>query len=194
MTVTKHALITRPNQPDVRLFLFRVERGVYRWRTDMGQGYRGLEVDYLSESDAVVAIRIMVDNSVDYVGCDLTINPVAPPAEERAAFRVLNEIKLARVLNEDAYSQDEIASIIRNETAIDKLTASINILIAYEIQRLLQPKPPGLDMTHAGLLLDVVEALERSQSVDLSQVKAKLKQPVDTVKIYSSLPPEVKPS
>ena len=43
-------------------------------------------------------------------------------------------------------------------------------------------------MTHGGLILGVLEALEPAMKVDLSNLKTKLTEGIETVKVYSAMP------
>ena len=181
MQVVNTASIVKPEGKTDRLALFKVERGCFRWRTQAGEVHPGLEADFLDASDAVRAIRVLVDGDPRFVGSDLTVHPVAPPPEERAAKAIWKA--------GDDLSVDEIAEIIRKETAIDRLVENISLLVAYELPRLRMPKPAGLDLIQGGLLLNVIEAMERAQATDYSNLKSILKKPVEKVQLYSNLPP-----
>lgn len=186
MTIINRAALKIRDGQEKKLSLFRVERGVFRWVEDAtSEPFDG--VDYLSDTDAIKGLRVLVDGDPAYVGCELTIHPVSPPAEERAARRIYEWFDNAGDSAPEIFL-DAISEIIRNETAIDKLTETLNLLLAYEVTRLRAPKPAGLDLVHAGLLLDAVCALERSQAIDLTGIKSRLKQPVERIQVYQSTP------
>lgn len=180
MTITKRATIKSPVGLIVEMALFRVESKCYRWIETLS-GQRSDDIDYLSESDAIRGLRVWADTDPSAVGYDLTIIPVAPPPEERAAKRILRELQ-------GEISVDEIAEIIRNETGLAAMIESSNLLLAYLIRNLHQPKPPGLDVTQAGLILEVIVALERAQATDLPNLKKRLTETPSEIKIVGSAP------
>jgi len=182
MTIVQKAVLKHPDQRTQNLSLFRLEPSVYRWIID-GPGRPFDCVDYLSFHDGVKQLRVLVETDPAYVGVDLTIVPVELPPEERAARRVSPLCK-----DRDL---EAIATIIREETAIDKLIEATNLLLAYEYPRRLQPKRPGLDLTWAGLVLSIIEALEIAQRQDLSNLKKQLTEGIKDIKIYSALPPQM---
>lgn len=191
MTIVKKAIIKHLEnaEPPQQLSLFRIEPKVYRWINDAtGQQTRSLPVDYLTEDDALRALRVRIDGEAQWVGWDLTIIPVADPPEVRAAKR-LPSVFTRDWDNDVPRAVDEAATIIRQETGIDKLVEAVNLLITYEMPRLREGKRPGLDMKHGGLIIEVLEALEKTQQVDLSNLKAKLAQGLETVKVYTNAPP-----
>jgi len=202
MTIVQKAILKHPSHSKSKLAvgtrlslsLFRVEPQVHRWILD-GPGRPFDGVDYLSAHDAVKGLRVLVEGDPAYVGCDLTITPVAPPPEERAAKRIWTEIGDwcgGRAVRPESETE-AMAQIIREEAGIDKLTEAINLLLAYEFPRRLQPKQPGLDMTWGGLVLSIIDALEVAQQTDLSNLKKQLADGIKDIKIYSTLPPQKKP-
>ncbi len=204
MTIVKRAVFKSEGGPGtipiktIQLSLMRVEKHAFRWIDEVtGNPFDG--VDYVEETDAVKALRVLVETDPKWVGIDLTVFPVAPPPEERAARRIVEAWRDSMIKRFDLPVEqtcridmsgpiNETAEIIRNETAIDKLVESTNVLVAYLVQRIRQPRPPGLDMAQAGLLLDVLTALEKAQNVDLSNIRKVLTQDVTAIKTYSSMP------
>ena len=186
MKIINRAILRTAEQPERKLALFRVETKCFRWVTEpAGQPFDG--IDYLSDHDAIKALRVLVETSPDYVGVDLTILPAEPAPEERAARRIVDDKEC--IFDEFAdLAHERIAEIIRQETGVDKLVESINLLLTYEFPRRLHPKQPGLDMTWGGLCLSVIEALEVATKTDLSNLKQQLAKGIETVKVYSSLP------
>ena len=173
-------------QPERKLALMQVEKSVFHWAEDpSGTLWDG--VDYLTGHDAIKALRVFVECDPGMVGADLTIFPAALDPEERAALRIVNE---ASCIFEEApgLERERIADIIREETGIDKMIESINLLITYEFPRRLHPKQPGLDMTWGGLCLSVIEALEIATNTDLSNLKKQLTEGIETVKVFSTMP------
>ena len=83
MTVVKRAVLKHKDGRQQEFFLFRVEEKVFRWADSNGKLWDG--VDYTSENIALKGIRVSVDTDPALVGVDLTVYPVEPAPEERAA-------------------------------------------------------------------------------------------------------------
>ncbi len=189
MKIVNKAVLRYPDGTAQELSLFQVESRVFRWVRQSGSLWDN--VDYLEAAMAIKGLRVLVEGDPAYVGCDLTITPVAPPPEERAAKRIWTEIGDwcgGRAVRPESETE-AMAQIIREETGIDKLTEAINLLLAYEFPRRLQPKQPGLDMTWGGLVLSIIDALEVAQRTNLSNLKKQLADGIKDIKIYSTLPP-----
>jgi hypothetical protein len=194
MTVVQKASLTYPNNPTINLLLFKVEHGVFRWITTNGIPWLD-GTDYLDPHDAVKALRVLVETDPLYVGVDLTILPVELPPEERAARRITDRYAKDLYLSTTIVAGvlpdvERNAAIIREETGIDKLVESVNLLLAYSLPRRLQPKPAGLDITWAGLALSVIEAVEVAQRIDLSNLKTELTKGIEKIQVYSTMPPQ----
>lgn len=191
MTVVSRATLKHPDARMQHLALFQVERKVLRWVIE-GDGKPFNGVDYLTEHDAIKGLRVEIESGPEWVGCDLTIIPVEPPPEMRAADLILDGIEEAFSVKPIAGTRDEsrdaIVEIIRQETAIDKLLDSINLYLTYRVPRLRFPKRPGLDMTEGGLILGVLEAIEQAQKVDLSNLKKQMSDGINKVQVYSNMP------
>jgi hypothetical protein len=192
MKVIRRATLKLPKDgPTLRYSLVQIEEKCFRW-IDETSGNPTSGIDYLSEHDGVKALRVAIESDPDMVGADLTFLAVAPPPENRAANRIINKwLERLRNLGYDmmqVMGQNEVEDIFREETAIDRLLESVNLLLAYEFPRLRAPKRPGLDMTHAGLMLAVIEALEVAQKQPLDNLKSKLTEGVESVAVYSNIP------
>ena len=188
MKVTDRALLKRTDQADTVLALFQIEARVFRWIDEKTSApFNG--VDYLRREDAIKGLRILVESDPAYVGADLTLLPVELPPDERAAKRIVMEMYCDHVPTDSiAFDVERAANIIDEETHVTRLIEAVNLLLAFEIPRLRWPKQAGLDMTHGGLILGVLEALEPAMKVDLSNLKTKLTEGIETVKVYSAMP------
>ena len=173
------------DQPERKLSLFRIEDKVYRWISSPSGTWDG--IDYLDESAAIKHLRVEVETGVEFVGCDLTIVPVDPSPDERAAQRIIQNYDEA--LSVDPVEVEMVAQIIREETAIDSLLESVNLYVTYRFPRLRFPKAAGLDMVEGGLILSVIEALEVATKTDLGTLKKQLTEGIKEIKVYSSVPP-----
>lgn len=184
MTVVNRAVLKFSDGRETPLALFKVEDRVYRWIVEAG-GKLLDGIDFLDSTTAIKHLRVTVETGVEFVGCDLTFIPVALPPEERAAKRIT-----ALIDAEYGCQGDEpVARIIREETQIDQLLEHVNLLLVYRIQRSRLPKPAGLDLAEGGLLLNVIEVLEKVQKVDLGNLKRNLTTDINSVKVFSSVPP-----
>ncbi len=191
MKIVHRSVINFKEGRQERLALFCVEHTVFRWVIETsGKLFDG--IDFLDALTAIKHLRVRVETEVKYIGADLTFIPVALPPEERAAKRIINEIVEGVAPNK--YGEEVVAGIIREETAIGSLLEHVNLLVTYRLQRMRQPKPPGLDMAEGGLLLSVIEDIEIAQQVDLSGLKSLLTGNIDRVKLYASAPTGGKPS
>ena len=212
MTLINKAVLKHlPSGKTQNLSLFRIEQNVYRWVDDLtGKPCDG--VDYLDISMAIKALRVRVETEPNMTGIDLMVLPVAPPPEERAARRIarLYTFALLKALplsSEDVAeidpggAVDEVAEIIRNETGIDFLIEHTQTLLAFLFQRRLayakalfptvQGQEPR-DITLDGLLLQVIEAMQKATGQDYANLVKILKEPISTVKVVSALPPGAK--
>jgi hypothetical protein len=179
MTIVQRAIITHPDGKREMLSLFRVEPTVFRW-IDHGKPWDG--IDFIEANMAIKSLRMTIESNPSYVGYDLTFYAVEPPPAERASLRI-GELPAGLTL-----PIDSVARIIQEETGIDNLIESINLLLTYEFPRRLQPKPPGLDLTWGGLCLSVIEALEVAQKSNLGNLKAELSKGIEKIHAYSNMP------
>ena len=184
MKIIHRAQMKFPDQHVQSLALFQVESTVFRWISEgTGQPFNG--VDYLRSEDAIKGLRVLVESDPGYVGVDLTVLPVDLPPAERAAKRILETL-------DDKVPYPDVlewaAKLIQEETQIDGLIEAVNLLITYEFPRRLHPKKPGLDMVWGGLVLSILECMEKAQKVDLTNLKKQLAEGIETVKVYSSMP------
>jgi len=185
MTVVQRATLKHEHQGIHNLTLAKIEPTVYRWLDQDGRPFNG--VDYTAQDIAIKALRFTVETEVVWIGWDLTLIPTAPPPEERAAKRIVEQT-LSFVGALSFFDQDDIAQAIREETGLPQLIESIELLLAYEIPRMKYPKRPGLDLTHGGLIYAVLEALEKTQQSDLGNLKVILREPVNRIQMYSNVP------
>ena len=193
MEVVKKAVLRWVDRV-AELCLFRVEPKVYRWVYPNGQELD--HIDYLTDADAIAALRVLVDGDPAYVGCDLTVNPVTPPPELRAARRVMR-----RVGAFEDETLEAIRNLIQEETGIGALLDASQALFAYIWKyrplyaRTLFPhvegKPPR-DLTLDGLLLTYLEAAEKSLGESLDNLKAVLREPVSEIIGARQLPQKQK--
>lgn len=183
--IKKRATLTHPHRPPQELHLMQIERGVFRWVT-ISAADRSFGPDYLTETDAIRGIRAEVESNPDMVGVDLTVFPVAPPPEVRAA----KAIRDARNDVNPLFDVDMVAEIIRKETGIDGLLEHYQAMLAFLFQRrrayaaALFPKVDGMeprDITLDGLLLNCIEATEKSVGQGMDNLKAILNQPVSRI-------------
>ena len=184
MKIVKRAQLKFSDQSVQSLALFQIEAKVFRWISEgTGQPFDG--VDLLSEHDAIKNLRVIVESEPRFVGVDLTVLPVDLPPAERAAKRILETL-------EDKVPYPDVlewaAKLIQEETQIDGLIEAVNLYITYRFPRLRHPKAAGLDMTEGGLVLSILESMEKAQKVDLSNLKKQLAEGIETVKVYSSMP------
>jgi hypothetical protein len=187
MKIVKKAVLTDKDGGQQHLSLFQIEAHVFRWIDDKsGTPFDG--VDLLSEHDGIKNLRVIVESDPRFMGVDLTILPVELPPAERAAKRIFDLDLVDLTYAPGSIAVERMAKVIQEETQIDGLIEDVNLLITYEFPRRLHPKKPGLDMTWGGLVLAILECMEKSQKVDLSNLKKQLTEGIEQVKIYSSMP------
>jgi hypothetical protein len=186
--IVKRGTLKYPDQRELKLALFKVEDKVFRW-AEVPSGTLLDGVDYLSEHDAVKGVRVAVECDPGMVGVDFTVIPVEPSPDERAAKRIYEEITIhGWEIGDLPKYLEEIATIVRQETGIEKLVETTNLYLTYRFPRLRFPKQAGLDMTEGGLVLGVIEALEITTKTDLSNLKTKLTEGIEQVKVFSNIP------
>lgn len=175
MQPVKRAVLKFPDACVREYLLMRVEEKCYRWvdRTAHGHYYNG--VDYLDEATSMKALRVDIETSPEYVGVDLTIYPMDPTPAERAAKAI-----------EFLETEEECADAIERETNLSGLLESGETLMAYLITRMAYR-----DMALGGLMMNYLEAVERSKKVDLSNLKNKIADTkVDRIVVTNKLPPK----
>ncbi len=193
MKAVLRAVLKYPDQREQELTLFKVQDKCFRW-VAMPSGRLHDGVDYLDERVAQKALRVYVESDPSMVGVDLTIRPMDPTVAERAA-----KLCLDKFFEYDYPGQlgnglpEATAAIIEKETRINSLIDAAQTLIAYEIQRMRTPKPPGLDMAHGGLILALIEEIEKATGQNFDNIRKMLTQDVDQVKVFSSMPRGGKP-
>jgi hypothetical protein len=184
----KKAKLIFPDKREDNLVLLQVEPKVLRWETDGGREWDG--VDYLDEATAIASIRVLVERDPAYVGVDLTVLSMDPTPAERAAGVIGFEFGMTEV--------PRVAEIIAKETNIDGLTEHISTLIAYLFRHrpafakaLFPVTEAGAprDMVLDGLLLNVIQAMEKSTGQTFGNLTKILLEPVSVIQMASKLPP-----
>ena len=169
MDIRMKATITQPNGlPPIKLVLVREEPKVFRWY-NVSTEQPEHEEAFTSEAKAVSRLRFFVETLKSFEGCDLTIEPVAPPPEERAAAAIN---KLMRDLHVLTIHAEDIAGIISRETNIGPLVDAVEKMVTHFFQVL-----GNTDPLAAGLMHAVVVELEKTKQVDLSALKKVLSSP-----------------
>ena len=193
MTLTKTAVLKHPDAREQKLNLFRVEAKCYRWLMDSGRPFDG--IDYVNEATAISQLRVLVDGDPAYVGVDLTIHSIEPTADVRAAKRIRHAITGADCL--DIWDYESVAEIIRSETNLPALMDSIQSLLAYcfkcrpAFAKALFPVTAAgapRDLTMDGLLLAVIEALEKTSNQKFDNLTKILKAPVSQIQVAKAMP------
>ncbi len=198
MQLINRAVIEFQGGRSVALSLFKTEPTVFRWVAE-SDGSRFDSCDYVTSSDAVKGLRVLVDGDPGYVGADLTIYPVEPPPEERAARRIVEELEIEDGYHTpNPYDIEKVAEIIRQETAIVELCEHTQTLLAYLFTRrdafaqALFPTVHGQrprDMVMDGLLLSAIEAMGKATRQDYANLVKILKEPVSNLIVSSRMPP-----
>ena len=167
MKLVQKARLIYPDQRVQLLGLFQVEEKCLRWVVqDTDRRFDG--VDYTSKPDAVVGLRVTVEGDPALKGCDLTILEIEPGPAERAAVRIVKGF----VTNPIPEDKDTLAGIIQEETAIDQLREAGETLEAYLITRGGQR-----DLALGGLMLNFLDALEKSGGVKYDAIRRALTEP-----------------
>lgn len=190
--ITHRAALKHPDGSTQTLALVRAGRGNYQWFDKVGQ-VPWVETVYLTDSNAIRAIRVYVDGDPSMVGVDLTITAAAEPPDVRAANLICAN---------DATSPDVVADIIDSETNVNGLTRAFSELMAYCFTRrpafavgvalmtgqAPQPNAQHRDLAFDGLLLAAIEALAKATQEDYSNLTAKLKEPVSQLMVMKGSP------
>lgn len=188
MTISARATIKWPTEDPAAPLVYRAvlqqhEPTVFRWAVLSAIPPLKLQqIDFVTRHDAIKWLRLQAESDPAWVGVDLTINAAEQPPHIRAAERIWG-------LAEDI-DQPDVESIILEETNISDLLEHAGVLLAYLIRTGRQAKPPGLDMAEAGLILNVIEAIEKAERCDLGNLKKTLTADVNKVQVYSSMPPK----
>ena len=191
----KRAVLRKPPDPDITLLLVQQEKGVFVWLgTDRASGQEFDGVHYLDHDSAVRGLRVTIDGDPKWVGWDLTIYPIDPPAWERAATRVSADLWGEQ---QGAISVDRIAGIIQSETNLDQVLEHLSTLLAYlfkyrpifgaAIAKLhgIDPRPGVIyrDTAMDGLLLEVIKALRVTTQQDYANLIGILEEPVGKIEV-----------
>jgi hypothetical protein len=158
------AMLCYPGLRVHSLGLFQVGEAVFRWVVESsGREFTGR--DYLDKPSAIVGLRVFIEGNPAFEGVNVTIHSVEPSPQERAAKRILQKYSLF----EKDLSLDEVCEIIRQETAIDRLRDSGEILLAH-----LLTHGWVRDLALGGLMLSFLDALERSGGVKYDALRKTL--------------------
>ena len=171
MDIRMKATITQPKGLlPLKLVLVKEEPKVFRWYTATSEelSYPEYEEAFTSETKAVSRLRFFVETLKSFEGCDLTIDPVAPPPEERAAAAIVEELLGFRTVQDVEKASD----IIRQETNIGPLVDAVEKMVTHFFNVL-----GNTDPLAAGLMHAVVVELEKTKQVDLSSLKKVLSSP-----------------
>ena len=164
MKIVNRARLTYPEKPPVFMALFQVEPTVFRWIWEAtAQPFDG--VDYQDTAVAIVQLRVAIEKEA-VPGADLTILSVEPGPAERAARRIVDNYE------PDSTAIDWVSGIIQEETAIDQLREAGETLEAYLITRGGQR-----DLALGGLMLNFLDALEKSGGVKYDAIRRALTEP-----------------
>jgi hypothetical protein len=165
MKLIQKARLIYPDQRTQLLGLFQVETAVFRWVVqDTDRRFDG--VDYVDKPSAVVGLRVTVEGDPAFKGVDLTVLSVEPGPAERAARRIVDNYE------PDSTAIDWVSGIIQEETAIDQLREAGETLEAYLITRGGQR-----DLALGGLMLNFLDALEKSGGVKYDAIRRALTEP-----------------
>jgi hypothetical protein len=199
MQPIKRAVLKFPDAREQTLFLFRPEQTVFRWAVDNGRLLDG--VDYVTEADAIAQLRVLVEHDPAYVGVDLTVYSMEPSAADRAAKRITG--RLFRLMDDyndignPARETELVAQIISEETNIDPLMDSVQTLVAYWFKNRrafamalypMTPEGAPRDLTGDGLMLAVIEAMQKTAGTTWPNLTKILMEPVSTIKMASKMP------
>lgn len=187
LQICKRATIKDKHGDTTEQFLFRHAKGDYRWADKGGNEFDG--VAYLSEEDAIRAIRCKVEGEPEYVGADLTIFPVDPPPHVRAAEKCFEQQSLSVTPFRPFIKQeviDMLAGIIEKETNIATLLDAYQTLLAHCFQRrriyakaqfpTVEGQEPR-DLVFDGLLLTCIEETEKATRQNFDNLKKILMEP-----------------
>lgn len=199
MTIVKRATMKYPDGHVMDFALVKRERVDFRWiYAASGEEVSG--VAYLSEPDAIKALRVQVDHSPELVGVDLTITSVDPPPEQRAAEAVWSRYEKYDFVDRPLLRDREVealAEIIGRETGVPALIESFSNLMAYVFihrpafaKALFPVTAQGnpRDMVLDGLLWQAVEAMQKSTGQDFSNLLKPLKEPVSQIMTAKAMP------
>ena len=176
MKLIQKARLIYPDQRTQLLGLFQVETAVFRWVVqDTDRRFDG--VDYVDKPSAVVGLRVTVEGDPAFKGSDLTILEIEPSPAERAARRIVDNYE------PDSTAIDWVSGIIQEETAIDQLREAGETLEAYLITRGGQR-----DLALGGLMLNFLDALEKSGGVKYDAIRRALTEPPPQIIPARSMP------
>lgn len=204
--IMKQAVLKKPGLADKQLHLVRLEKGCYRWIEVLGEKPFG--PDWLSEHDAIKGIRVEIETNPEFVGVDLTVTTAQPSAEMRAAESVVEyyETIFATVADINARNpesrSEQVQSVmdcVTYETNLADLLEHFQVMLAYNFRnrrvyaRALFPVRDGKeprDLVGDGLLLNCIQAIEKSTGQKLDNLKAVLLEPVSNITVVggSALP------
>ena len=175
MKIVNRARLTYPEKPPVFMALFQVEPTVFRWIWEAtGQPFDG--VDYQDTAVSIVQLRVAIEKEA-VPGADLTILSVEPGPADRAARRIVDNYE------PDSTAIDWVSGIIQEETAIDQLREAGETLEAYLITRGGQR-----DLALGGLMLNFLDALEKSGGVKYDAIRRALTEPPPMITPARNMP------
>jgi len=190
----KRATLKDPQGIKADFLLQRHGKGDYRWS--------GVDTTaYLSEEDAIRGMRATVEGKPEFVGWDLTIMGIEPPAALRAAARLVDKTFHEGWWKAVDKTLVEAQQVIEEETNSAALVDAVETLIAYiflnrsKFAKALFPTTPAgepRDLVCDGLLLTVIEALEKTTLQDHENLKKKLREPVSQILSARALPKETR--
>jgi hypothetical protein len=200
VTIVKRAAFAYPDGRKIEFALVKRERQDFRW-IYAADSSEVSGVAYLSESDAVRALRVSIDHEPELVGVDLTIIAVDPPPEVRAAMVIVSryssgywDVSPATITE---CVSEAISDIIAHETNIGPLTTAFSELMAYvfihraKFAQALYPvtaQGSPRDLVMDGLLFTAIEAMQKSTGQDFSNLLKPLKEPVSQVVAVKAMP------
>jgi len=198
--ITKRAKLKFPDARERNLVLLKIEPKVYVWKTEGGTDWDG--VQYLEESTAISQLRVTIDHDPAYVGVDLTVTSPDPTPAQRAAEKIREGISEDLETTEVPFVawlyDNRIEKCINEETNIDPLVDHLQTLLAYLFRRRpafakaifpVTEQGAPRDLTMDGLLLNVIQALEKTTGQKWENLTRLLMEPVSVISMASKLPP-----
>lgn len=185
----KSALLRYPDGREVMLLLTCQkqprdgEGGQYAWLDTSGREWE-MGTVYDEEARAMKQLRVLVETDPGLVGVQLTIKPILPPAERRIAQKVITRYALP------PKALDDLQEIVARESNLSPLIDAAETLIAYCFRhraifaQAMFPVVDGRlprDVTFDGVLLTIIEELEKSKGQEFGKLKAILSEPVSAI-------------
>lgn len=192
--ITKLATLKHDDGRVQNLTLVRKGKSSYQWY--IGEK-RWDEADYVAPGDAIKGLRVWAETDVAAIGIDLTFYEPVPTPAQRTAKRIMADITPYLKAPGGPTSEAELADLIEEEMHFSELLEHVQVLLAFCFQRrrayaqALFPSKDGTtprDVTADGLLLNCIEAVEKSAGIDLSNLTKILREPVGRIQVVTNVP------